>query len=98
MIYEKIELLFSRYFNDSTLDKEKIYWLQVQYEVLFDFFRDELEAEVGSVNYGFLDDIYMTFDRYEPDENIRADDNCCIGEKELIEKVKALYAKIELKC
>lgn len=38
----------------------------------------------------------MAFDSYEPDENIRACDKYCIGEAELMDKIRKIYKKISI--
>lgn len=95
MIFEKISELFSHYLSKE-ISKDEISSFQAQFELLFDSFRDEIENEIGKVNYELLDDIYMAFDSYEPDENIRVDDKHCIDEAELLDKIREIYKKISI--
>lgn len=95
MIYEKLDKLFTHYLYKEN-SKDEISAFRNQFEVIFSFFRDEIEDEVGTTNYELLDDIYMAFDSYEPDENIRACDKYCIGEAELMDKIRKIYKKISI--
>ena len=93
MIFEKINDLFTHYLYKE-VSKDEIYHFQYQFEVLFSCFRKEIQDEIGSKNYELLDSIYMFFDSYEPDENIRTYDKYCIDEVTLINKVRGAYEKI----
>lgn len=95
MIFEKVDRLF-KYYLYKEVSKEEILEFRKQYEVIFENFRDELEVEIGTVNYEILDSIYMIFDSYEPDEKIRADDEHCINEANLLKNVKTSYESIKI--
>lgn len=95
MIFEKIKQLFEYYLNKK-ISKEEVAEFQNQFEVLFTFFRNEIENEIGSKNYELLDLIYMAFDSYEPSEQIRACDKFCIDEVKLMEKIREIYKKISI--
>ena len=95
MIFEKLQKLFSHYLYKEN-SEEEIAEFQKQFEVIFDTFRQELQAEVGEIKYELMDRIYMTFDSYEPDENIRLNDKYCIDQKTLMVKIKELYNETTL--
>ena len=90
MIFEKLQKLFSHYLYKEN-SEEEIAEFQKQFEVIFDTFRQELRAEVGEIKYEMLDQIYMTFDSYEPDENMRLNDKYCIDQKTLMARIKEIY-------
>ncbi len=93
MIFDKIKKLFSYYlYKENT--EEEIVEFRIQYEVIFDCFRQEIIDEIGTKKYEILDDIYMIFDSYEPDEKIRINEGYCINETTLMYRVKELYEKI----
>ncbi len=96
MIFEKIDKLLKHYIGRD-VSKDEILEFQKQFEVIFSSFRDELVAEIGIRNYEILDSIFMAFDSYEPNEEIREADNHCIDEDCLIAKVKDAYERIEKK-
>lgn len=93
MIFKKIELLFSRYFHKDN-SPEELTVFRTEFETIFDYFRDELEAELGRKRFELLYEIYMIFDMYEPDENIRENDNHCIDEERLLKVIKEKYGEI----
>ena len=93
MIYEKIKSLISHYLcKENSI--EEIMEFQKQFEVLFDFFRKELIDEIGMEKYELLDNIYYSFDQYEPNEKIREKENYCIDEITLMQKIKEIYVKL----
>lgn len=94
MIFEKIDKLLNHYIGRA-VSKDEILEFQKQFEVIFSSFRDELEAEIGIRNYEVLDSIFMAFDLYEPNDEIREADKHCIDEDCLIAKIKAAYERIE---
>ena len=94
MIFEKIDKLI-RYYLGKNISKDEILEFQIQFEVIFSNFRDELENEIGIYKYEILDSIYMAFDSYEPNEEIRKDDKFCIDEYSLITKIKNAYESIK---
>lgn len=96
MIFEKIDKLLKHYIGRD-VSKDEILEFQKQFEVIFSNFRDELEAEIGIRNYEILDSIFMAFDSYEPNEEIREVDKHCIDEDSLIAKVKDAYERIQKK-
>lgn len=96
MIFEKIDKLFKHYLYKE-VSKDEILEFQKQFEVLFANFRDELDAEIGAVNYEILDSIFMIFDSYEPDVEIRMSDKHCIDEVDLIREIKCAYERIDRK-
>lgn len=94
MIYEKIETLLLHYLYKENL-KEEIIEFRNQFEAIFDCFRNELRKEVGTKKYELLDEIYMFFDSYEPNEEIRAYEKYCIDEVTLMQKIKMFYIKLK---
>lgn len=94
VIFEKIEGLILHYICKEN-SKEEISEFQKQFEVLFDYFREELVDEIGTEKYELLDDIYLAFDQYEPNEIIREEENYCIDEFTLIRKIKKIYEKLK---
>jgi hypothetical protein len=93
MIFEKIDKLL-KYYLGKDISKDEILEFQKQFEVIFSSFRDELKNEVGIHNYEILDSIFMAFDSYEPNEEIRKTDKYCIDEYSLITKIKNEYESI----
>lgn len=94
MIFEKIDNLI-RYYLGKNISKDEIIEFQNQFEVIFSSFRDELKNEIGIYKYEILDSIYMAFDSYEPNEEIRKDAKFCIDEKSLITKIENAYESIK---
>ncbi len=93
MIFEKIKKLFSHYLYKEN-SKEELVEFRKQFEVIFDFFRQELEDEIGTEKYELFDEIYMIFELYESDEKIRMSENYCIDENTLICKIRKIYERI----
>lgn len=90
MIFEKIDKLLRHYIGKD-ISKDEILEFQKQFDVIFSSFRDELKNEVGIHNYEILDSIFMAFDSYEPNEEIRKTDKYCIDEDSLLKKIKNAY-------
>lgn len=95
VIFEKINNLLTFYLQKN-VSKEDVVEFQTYFEVIFSSFRDEIENEVGIENYEVLDEMYLIFDAYEPDENIRSSDNHCLDEQAVISKIREMYKKLNI--
>ena len=58
--------------------------------------QDDLESELGVDIYELFDDINLVCDSFEPNSEIRANDNYCIDEVMLRKRVVELYNKISV--
>ncbi len=95
MIFEKINKLLAFYLQKN-VSKEDVVEFQTCFEVIFSSFRDEIEDEVGIENYEVLDEMYLIFDAYEPDQNIRSYDNHCLDEQTVMSKIREMYKKLDI--
>ncbi len=95
MIFEKIITLFDHYLYKDNSDEEMLEF-QKQFEVIFDLFRKEIKLEIGEKKYELLDDIYMIFDLYESNEEIRSNEPYCLDKAEVTQRIKDKYQKITI--
>lgn len=93
MVYEKL-LELSNFYMSLELDSEKAEAYSNQYQVIFSNFTKELEKEVDERKYDLMDDINLVCDSYEKNVDIRENDDYCIDEKELMNKVQAILQKL----
>ena len=90
MIYNKIKNILI-YYLERDNSKEEILEFQKQFEVLFDTFKDELFYELDEKKFEALDQIYMLFDSYEENEDIRKFEPYCIDETMLIKRINEVF-------
>lgn len=95
MIFEKIITLFDHYLSKDNSDEEMLEF-QKQFEVIFDLFRKEIKSEIGEKKYELLDDIYMIFDLYESNAEIRANEPYCLDKAAVTQRIKDKYQKITI--
>lgn len=95
VIFEKNNKLLAFYLQKN-VSKEDVVEFQTCFEVIFSSFRDEIEDEVGIENYEVLDEMYLIFDAYEPDQNIRSYDNHCLDEQTVMSKIREMYKKLDI--
>ena len=91
MIYNKIKNILIYYLErDNSKEEYDIENLTV-YNILFDTFKDELFYELDEKKFEALDQIYMLFDSYEENEDIRKFEPYCIDETMLIKRINEVF-------